>query len=347
MDIRGGWLTVNRYCNFRCRWCYATGTAFKAEDSMPFPMAKSLIDLMHELGVVNVVLIGGETLFWKHLFETATYIKSLGMTSAVVTNGWLLGNERFREKVGLSDITSLNISLKGGNRRQYAELTGFDGFDQVVDGIKQVSKWKHIGIGVSTVVSDATLGNIDELAQVAFDNGVPMMGYTLCGPTIADGDFNSQYMPNLQAVVQAFVEKYDVINAISGGNFSLDAAMPTCLYPPDFLRVLESRGQISYGCQFKSRSGVLFDRWGKVIPCNHLFDYPIGQYGVDFTDRASFQAMWERPELDAFYGKMLAYPARACVSCTAFNKCGGGCPLNWFVREPETTILTGGERWTS
>ena len=89
MDIYGGWLTVNRYCNFRCRWCYATGTAFKAEDNMPFSMAKSLIDLMHELGVSNVVLIGGETLFWRHLFESATYLKSLGMTSAVVTNGWL------------------------------------------------------------------------------------------------------------------------------------------------------------------------------------------------------------------------------------------------------------------
>lgn len=347
MDIHGGWLTVNRYCNFRCRWCYATGTAFKAEDNMPFSMAKSLIDLMHELGVSNVVLIGGETLFWRHLFESATYLKSLGMTSAVVTNGWLLGNERFRERVRLSDITSLSISLKGGSRKQYAELTGFDGFDQVVDGIREVTKWTHIGTGVSTVISTATVGNIKELAQVAFGAGATHMSYTMCNPALIDGMFDGKFMPDPTDVVQAFTDNYEEIQCISGGNFTIEATLPTCLWSPNLVALMESRQQLSYGCHFKSRSGVVFDRWGKLIPCNHLYDYPMGQYGVDFTDRTGFERLWEQPDLVAFYNKMLAYPAKACISCTAFNKCGGGCPLDWFVREPETVILTGGERWTS
>jgi len=314
---------------------------------MPLDMAVSLVDLMHSLGVSNVVLIGGETLFWPHLFTVATYIKSLGMRSAVVTNGWLLGHERYREKVRRSDITELNISLKGGNRQQYTDLTGFDGFERTIEGLREATKWGHIEVGVSTVVSNATVGNIDELAEVAFGNGATTMSYSMCGPIVTDGAFDDKYMPEPAQVVQAFMEKYDKIHALSRGHFSIEATLPACLWPPEFLATLEERGQMSYGCHFKTRSGVLFDRWGKLIPCNHLYDYPMGQYSVDFTDVASFQALWEKPELDAFYKKMLAYPAKACITCATYDKCGGGCPLTWFVREPESTILQGGERWTS
>ena len=50
LGIYGGWLTVNRFCNMRCAWCYAAGAAFKPEDSMPLDMSKRLVDLMHEVG---------------------------------------------------------------------------------------------------------------------------------------------------------------------------------------------------------------------------------------------------------------------------------------------------------
>lgn len=347
MDIHGGWLTVNRFCNMRCRWCYATGTAFRPEDNMPLNMAKSLVDLMYDLGVGNVVLIGGETLFWKHLFEVATYIKSRGMESTVVTNGWLLGQERFRERVRSSDITAINISLKGGNRQQYIDLTGFDGFEKTLEGLREVAGWGKPEVSVSTVISRETLNNLHEIAAIAFENGTPAMSFSICNPAFSNGTMDTQHLLHPQEVVNAFMAQYEAINRVSGGHFALEGSVPACLWSQDFLRTMEEKRQVAYGCHFKNRSGVIFDRWGKVIPCNILYEYPIGQYGVDFTDVESFQNMWERPQLTAFYNKMLSYPATACVKCDEFVKCGGGCPLNWFVRKPEDTIPTGGITWTS
>ncbi len=341
LGIYGGWLTVNRFCNFRCGWCYAKGTKFKSEDSMSVELAKNLINLMHTIGVHNVILIGGETLFWPHLFSIATYIKSLGMTSAVVTNGWLLGFEKFRKKVETSDITSLSISLKAGNRHQYEKLTGFDGFEKVVDGLREVSKWKNIRVETTTVVNTEVLRNIDEIAKLAFDNGAESFNISMCGPVISDGVFDNRFVPEPKDVVNTFLSKYELLHSLSKGKFSIEAALPTCLWPKEFLHKLEENDQISYGCHFKTRSGVIFDRLGRIIPCNQLFDYPMGQYGEDFTDLASFSEVWNSPQLNAFYDKMLEYPAIACVKCGEFDKCGGGCPLNWFVRDPETVIEKG------
>jgi len=56
--ISGGWLTVNRFCNFRCSWCYAKETQFRPEDDMSFDLACELVNLMTSLGVRNTILIG-------------------------------------------------------------------------------------------------------------------------------------------------------------------------------------------------------------------------------------------------------------------------------------------------
>jgi radical SAM protein with 4Fe4S-binding SPASM domain len=343
LGIYGGWLTVNRFCNFRCGWCYAIGSAFKPEDNMPLDMAKKLIDLMHAVGIKSAVLIGGETLFWPHLFSIATYLKSLGMESTAVTNGWLLGFEKFRRKVNESDITALAISLKAGNRQQYIDLTRFDGYDKVLEGLRETRSWEHIRIETSVVINTRVIRNIDEVVKVAFENGAKSINISLCGPIISGKLFDSQYMPDPQEIVSTVVSKYPIIDGESGGQFSIEESLPACLWPPEFLAALEAKNQVSFGCHFKTRSGLLFDRRGNVLACNHLFDYPLGQFGVDFNDLDSFSVFWNKPEIDAFYDKMLEYPARACIQCRSFDKCGGGCPLYWLVREPDSVIPLGGE----
>jgi radical SAM protein with 4Fe4S-binding SPASM domain len=341
LGIFGGWLTVNRFCNFRCGWCYAAGTKFKSTDNMPWSMAKNLIDLMYAIGVHNVILIGGETLFWPHLFTAVSYLKSLGMSSTVVTNGWLLGFKKFRDRVQTSDISELSISLKAGNRQQYLELTGFDGFEKVFEGLREVSQWDHMQVETSMVINKPVLSNFEEIADVAFSNGAKALSISMCGPSISNGDFDSRFMPEPMAIVSAVIEKYELLNTLSNGHFSIEGTLPACLWPKDFLEKLEQKGQISYGCHFKTRTGVIFDRWGNIIHCNHLFDYPMGQFGVDFNDVDSFASLWNNLIVNDFYDIMLAYPANACIVCNAFDKCGGGCPLNWFVRDPELVIPKG------
>ena len=43
--MEGSWLNLNRACNLRCKWCYASGTGFSSKDDMSLKLAKELIDL--------------------------------------------------------------------------------------------------------------------------------------------------------------------------------------------------------------------------------------------------------------------------------------------------------------
>ena len=45
MNYRSGWLTLNRVCNLRCKWCYAQKTGFKLSDDLEIDLAYKLIDI--------------------------------------------------------------------------------------------------------------------------------------------------------------------------------------------------------------------------------------------------------------------------------------------------------------
>ena len=60
MDVRGCWITVNRSCNLRCKWCYAKSSEYDLDNSMDFTLFKKLVDIATDLKVKNFLLIGGE-----------------------------------------------------------------------------------------------------------------------------------------------------------------------------------------------------------------------------------------------------------------------------------------------
>lgn len=54
MNYKTCWLTVNRACNLRCKWCYAQETGLKKENDMPLKMAKDLVDICSDIGIKHI-----------------------------------------------------------------------------------------------------------------------------------------------------------------------------------------------------------------------------------------------------------------------------------------------------
>ena len=86
------------------------------------------------------------------------------------------------------------------------------------------------------------------------------------------------------------------------------------------------------------KNGVIFDPKGRVLICNCLYDFPIGAYGKDFWDVKSFKEFWNNKNVLKAYDDLVSYPSQACIGCKHYDICGGGCPLHWFVNEPEEII---------
>ena len=51
-DFKTGWLTLNRTCNLRCKWCYARDTEYKSSLTMSKDLAFELIDFFDSISIL-------------------------------------------------------------------------------------------------------------------------------------------------------------------------------------------------------------------------------------------------------------------------------------------------------
>lgn len=336
LGLSGAWLTVNRVCNFRCKWCYASGTEYQQADDMTPATANELLHLASGLGITQILLIGGEPTLWPHLCETIKTATDLGLSTVLITNGYLLSNKSFVDKLQSSGLTGVNLSMKAGNPLLHSQLTltKNGAFNTVLNGIHNLAD-SNIEFEVTTIANTCVLNCMDQICQIAVDNGAKKFSIDFCSVSFEDGKPSSAFMPSLTDAVDAVVSQYPAMNKAIGDGFCLAQTIPTCLWPADFLAQLETRKQVGYGCHVMTREGLVFDCSGRLLICNHLHDFPLGQLGVDFTDVASFTQFWQSSEISGHYDQINTYPAQRCINCQDYTKCGGACPLLWFVYDPE------------
>ncbi|GHV30376.1 hypothetical protein FACS189481_4530 [Clostridia bacterium] len=331
--INSVWLTVNRFCNFRCQWCYAEGTCYSRSDDMPFAVAKKLVDFSKELGAANILLIGGEPTYYPRFFELLKHIKASGFECTLITNGYRFRDKSFVKKVQEAGLDSIGFSIKAVNRLQHRQLTGVDAFDDIKMAIKNLSKIDNIKIGYSTVVSNDTVDNLEEFAELlAGLDDKKWLRYVFCGPVFdKKSDVDKHCVPMQKEIVEKVVAKFDEIDSILGGRVMIEQSYPMCVWPVGFIDKLKERGQVDCGCHLQNRVGLVFDGKGRVLPCSLLTGFPIGQYGKDFSNKLDFEKFWMSENLQKLHNEIYAYPNLKCVSCPDYLECGGGCPLKWLI----------------
>lgn len=335
--IGGAWLTVNRYCNFRCPWCYAEGTSYKKSDDMTISRAKEIVRFCKSIGVRSLILIGGEPSYWPKLFELIEYIKLNNMTSGLVTNGYLLHSNKFIEKITKSEIDYVNISLKAGSKKGYQKLTGSDSFAKVVSGIQNMNK-ADIPFDVSITVNSLVIDSLEELIKVAHSHGSKKVSLQFCATTFKNKEPQKGFMLNPGKVAQKVVHCFESLKKDIKDSIFIEQSLPRCVWPEGFIEEFENEGRIAYGCHLSRKEGLVFDTKGKLIPCNCLSDFKIASLGDDFYDYRSFYSFWEKPDLVSFYNNIISYPSEKCIKCDKYDLCGGGCPLQWFVFQPEKIL---------
>lgn len=337
VNITRSWLNVNRACNLRCKWCYAEGTEYKPTDDMSLELAKKLVNFQAELGVQKVMLIGGEPTLWPHLFEIIELIAQKGMTSVLVTNGILLANEEYFKKLKASSIGSISFSIKSGNKEQHKEITGCEGFDEVMEAIRNTSKL-DIPVNISVTINSLIMDNVEEIVCAAAENGAKSMSLEFCNATFNDGVPQKGYMPNPRKVAKMIEKNFKKMDSIMNGKLAIAQTLPFCLWTEGFLRELSVQGKAYSGCNIRNRDGLVFDQKGNVLICNCLYDFPIATFEKDFFDIKTFKKFWLSKEILHACNQICSYPSKECIDCNKFNLCGGGCPLFWFVNEPSNFI---------
>lgn len=153
---------ITHRCNLRCSHCYQDDySAFSSRKSLE-AVLNQYSRLLEEFGFKGYLNItGGEPLAHPDLFWLLEEAGNRGITTAVLTNGTLIGRREAAELKRL-DVDYVQVSLDG-LRETHDKIRGEGSFDLAIRGIREL---KAQGIYV-TVAFTAQRENHKELGRLA------------------------------------------------------------------------------------------------------------------------------------------------------------------------------------
>ena len=131
-------ISITDRCNLRCRYCMPDGVEWlPMADILSYEEIGRVCQAAARLGIRHLKITGGEPLVRKGCPELIGSLKTIPGIEAVTitTNGILL--EQHLDRLKLAGVDGINVSLDTLDRRQFADLTGFDRLDQVLSGIRR------------------------------------------------------------------------------------------------------------------------------------------------------------------------------------------------------------------
>lgn len=330
------WITVNRACNLRCEGCYAKSTGYGNEQNIDFALAQKIIQMVLSLNIRSITILGGEPTVWGQLIDFNKVCKTHNLKTRIVTNAIRFGNDNFWAKYLENPNTKAGISVKAFDKESLKSITGTGSFKLMEKGLKRGIE--YFKCGVSSVYSKSSFESILDVARFSMDCGARSFSISPCTPSFCEGSADGGSVVDPKIMVDHIIGVYPKLEEITNGKVSFSMKLPLCLWPREFIEHLVKQDQISTVCQLQQKSGIIFDVNGQLALCNSLFDFPVGEYGKDFSDEKSLIALMNSKKTVEMYDKLTAYPSNKCVTCSWWSVCGGGCPLYWTFLNPEEVI---------
>jgi len=327
------WLTVNRACNLRCKWCYGENSHFEVGKTMSFEEAKELVLIAQSMGADYFNIIGGEPTLWPHLLPFNDFCRELGVKTCLITNAVRFSTDTYWKEYKKHPCDDISISVKCADPLQFEKITGAALYTQTMKGIERAINFHHEGVS-SVYNSLVGMKGLLDIAVACRELGANSFTVDLCNPVVGDDGITSGYSIEPQQLADDVVAMQPFISDLYDGAVEFSLYLPLCLFPVTFVEKLIETHQVGTICHVYSRRGMNFDTNGDVIPCNALLDSVIARKGEDYHDGPSLLAHLNSDELREDYRQLLRLPSNECIGCRWNKICRGGCLLNWCVFDP-------------
>lgn len=159
---------ITNKCNYHCTYCFGK---FKGKAPSIYEAKKIINNIAsyfrkNKINDGRINFAGGEPTLYKHLDELIDYSNSLGITTSIITNGYLLTPERIRSwkgKISIIGISVDSLSSDSNNKIGRSYLNNSISLTQ----LKELSNSIHecnIDLKINTVVSKLNINeNFSEL----------------------------------------------------------------------------------------------------------------------------------------------------------------------------------------
>lgn len=138
-------------CNMSCKFCYATFDDMKLRGQISIADVSNILKKLADAGVKKITFAGGEPLLYRELSVAIGTAKSYGMTTSIISNGYLIDEEFLQHHVNILDWIGISIdSLNPETNKKIGRISQHE-----INYIDLVHRIKRYGykLKINTVVN--------------------------------------------------------------------------------------------------------------------------------------------------------------------------------------------------
>jgi cyclic pyranopterin phosphate synthase len=160
-------ISITDRCNLQCCYCEPKDLMQKLShaDILRYEEILRVVRIATRLGISKVRVTGGEPLVRKGVYEFLNQLTAIeGLKDVSLTTNGLLLSENL-EKIQAAGISRINISLDTLDPEKYRQITGYDKFNRVWQGIQKAHRMGFYPIKLNVVALRGI--NEDDLVDMA------------------------------------------------------------------------------------------------------------------------------------------------------------------------------------
>ncbi len=340
-DVGLAYFILSENCNLACRYCFVgsdacgKGTSFKKDmspeiadraiDAFARQMESSHTD--YENNPSDIIFFGGEPLMnfdvLRYTVERVNELKAnrpvLAHTNfAVITNGTLLTEKRILELAKMNVAVSISIdgfTEKANENR--VDKAGNSTFGRVIEVLESYKRLSVEPPSLSITLSEKTLDDLSGMLELINNYRIKGFGYNVLLQKDSTRKSTEYYEKASRFIIESFLALRD-----SG------------VYEDRIMRKLNSfaSSRIHFSdCGATSGGQILFTPDGRIGICQGLMSED-ENYVADIWDDSFIAA--EHP-FWKMWSSLVPLNNDGCLDCEALGICGGGCPVNARLINPE------------
>jgi len=290
-------------CNLKCKFCYNSQEPKYNEKIL------ETLEVLASQGVMQVNLTGGEPLAHPQFFEILDRACELFPHVVLLTNGSLM-NDEVLEKIHLTDLTSVNISIHG-NREIHDDLTQIEGsYEASLKAVKYFIEKNKILVSSNYVLNNYNFSYLDSMINDLREIGLEYMTITRFIPVGIGKQAQELVLSNNQ-LLEAFRLVHKHLLSKEKPHIEFAEATPACAIPEELCYLANC---CSYGYD-----RFYVDVYGNLLVCG----LSRIELGGNIFEKSIVDIKKNSAVFESFINNQ--HIPEVCYDCKDFKSCHGGC----------------------
>ena len=164
-SLLSGIFEITHRCNLKCLHCYLNNSRIQKTEELSFEDIRLIVDQLVNLGVLGILITGGEPLIRKDFVEIYKYIYDKKVVSRLFTNGTLFDTESL-DTITIRKPHEIEISIYAGTPEGYNHIcSNSNAYYNMIDTVKYLLK-NNFNLKMKSVIFQQNLHELPLILEL-------------------------------------------------------------------------------------------------------------------------------------------------------------------------------------